>query len=582
MIRKTILLALVSCGVTGIFMYPAVLKLSSVIPAFYSTDEPYGVIWSFWWFKYSWLNGIPAEEVGVLAYPHGMKISFFPLWGHIAKLLSVCSSEIIAYNLILLSSFVLSAVTMFLLVFTLTGNTWAGLFSALVYAFCPFHSVRAWQHFGTAQIQWMPLYLFFLFRLWQLKDWRHALFLGVSLALNYYYDVHYAYFMGLVTVLFLSLCLLSKVEIRQKAAFVRTLCAAWVLGIILVLPALLPFVSRIIEAVQSARSPHAYSLAKRAFDDLFSQSARPLSYLLPFTEQPIFGGVTRIFIGSGLWGESLTEHNIFLGFVALGLAFFSLYRKKEVIAYYQGKGIDLRFTMNFFFLLCVVCWLFSQPPWWNIFGFKFYLPSFFLYKVFPMVRAYVRFAVVVMLGVSVLAGIALAPLLNRFSGAARRGAVALLIILAALFEFWYIPSEHAVDLSRYPAVYDWLKDQPSGIAIAEYPLDIEGPNELYKFYQTKHHKPIINGAFPGTPAHEAIKRLQKLSQPATITALRSLGVDYVFLHLDDYQKTGLAEEAEEVRSVQNNSALKRVYADAGIEVYAISGNEHAGKESLLR
>jgi len=190
--------------------------------------------------------------------------------------------------------------------------------------------------------------------------------------------------------------------------------------------------------------------------------------------------------------------------------------------------------------------------------------------------------VVVMLGISVLAGFALGPLLNRFSGAAKRAAAALLIVVAALFEFWYLPSEHAVDLSRYPAVYDWLKDQPSGIVIAEYPLDIEGPNELYKFYQTKHHKPIINGAFPGTPAHEAIKSLQKLSQPATITALRSMGVDYVFLHLDAYRKTGLAEEAEEMRSVQNNPALKRVHSDAGIEVYEIAGKAHNDKDEPSR
>ncbi|MDD5255361.1 MAG: hypothetical protein PHR11_04845 [Candidatus Omnitrophica bacterium] len=570
MLKKTVLLILLVCGVTFLFTYPVVTRLSSTIPVFYSTDEPYGVIWSFWWFKYAWVNGIPFEEVSLLAYPEGLTITLFPLWGHMARFLAFCSSEIIAYNILLLATYLLSAGGMFLLVFYLTGNAGASVFSSLIYAFCPFHSVRVWQHFGAAQIQWLPLYFLFLLRLWRFRDLTSALLLGVFFALNYYHDAHFAYFLAPITAVLYLYCIFQRdTGSREKRVFSAKLFLGIAFGIMLLLPVLLPFLSRVSQAAHSLSGGHAYNVAQRSFEDLFAQSARPLSYILPFTEQPLLGGITRMFIGSKLWGESLTEHNIFLGFIPLGLAIFSFRRRREIVEYYRAQGTDVRFAIKFFFALCITGWFFSQPPWWNILGFKLPMPSFFLYKLFPMVRAYVRIGVIVMLGVSVLAGLALSFFLSRFPGALKRRVVAAALLAAALFEFWYIPSDHIADLSRYPVVYDWLREEPSGIVIAEYPLDIEGPNERYKFYQTKHHKGMINGAFPMTAAHQVLMGLQKVSSDATAAALGKMGVRYVFLHLDEYERTDLSEEIADARRARINKGLKFIRVDGDIEVYEV-------------
>ena len=570
MLKKIILLILIACGVTFLFTYPVVMKFSSTIPVFYSTDEPYGVIWSFWWFKYAWINGIPAEEVSLLAYPQGLKIAIFSLWGHLARFLALCSSEIIAYNILLLGTYLLSAGGMFCLVFFLTRNAWLSLFPALIYAFCPFHSVRVWQHFGAAQIQWLPLYFLFFLRLWRFRDLLSALLLGVFFALNYYYDAHFAYFLAPITAVLYLYCILQRdTGSREKLVFSAKLFLGIAFGIVLLLPVLLPFLSRVFQAAHSLSGGHAYNVAQRSFEDLFAQSARPLSYVLPFTEQPLLGGITRMFIGSKLWGESLTEHNIFLGFIPLGLAIFSFRRRKEIVEYYRAQGADVRFAIKFFFALCIIGWFFSQPPRWNIFGLKLPMPSFFLYKLFPMVRAYVRIGAIVMVGVSVLAGLALGFFLSRFPGALKRRAVAVALLAGALFEFWYVPTDHIADLSRYPAVYDWLEKEPSGTVIAEYPLDIEGPNELYKFYQTKHHKAMINGAFPMTEAHEVLKGLQKISQETTAVSLGTMGVRFVFLHRDGYERTGLTEAMADAAGARSNKGLKFLRQADGIEIYEV-------------
>lgn len=569
-LKKSILPLLVFTGVTSLFFYPVIARITRLIPAFYSTDEPYGVVWGFWWLKYSWLNGLSDKYTQLIAYPEGMKLfspSFFPLWGLFAKWLGVLAGEIFAYNILMLSTFLIAGLSMFLLSLYLTRNSAVSIFCGLIYAFCPYHSVRAWQHFGTAQIQWMPLYLLFLFRLKNSRDYLSAALLALFLALNYYYDVHYAYFLFFATVLFFVLTLGSAQKKAEKIRFTWLLIASAVCAVLLILPAFLPFLKKAMEMARA--SANAYSLSKRPFEDLFSQSARPLSFFLPFTEQPLYGWITRFFVGSGLWGESLTEHNVFLGFIPLGLLFFALRKRKGVIAYYAHKGVDIGFAFNFFILLCCLCFFFSQPPWWNIFGFKLYMPSFFLYRIFPVVRAYGRFAILLMLGVAVLAAFGFEFFLEGLRTKKAKLTALIIMPLLVLFEFSYMPAQHTLDLGEYPKAYDWLRNSSPAAVIAEYPLDIEGPGEVYKFYQTKHNHPIINGAFPGTPAHNRLITLAKLSSTATADSLRRIGVGFVFVHLDEYEKSGLSQEIEEARNARANKGLKFMDSIGNIDIYEV-------------
>ena len=63
------------------------------------------------------------------------------------------------------------------------------------------------------------------------------------------------------------------------------------------------------------------------------------------------------------------------------------------------------FYVKLFLFITFVGILFSMPPYWNFGIFKIYFPSFFMYKILPMFRAYARFGILVMLSISVLAGI---------------------------------------------------------------------------------------------------------------------------------------------------------------------------------
>jgi hypothetical protein len=216
------------------------------------------------------------------------------------------------------------------------------------------------------------------------------------------------------------------------------------------------------------------------------------------------------------------------------------------------------FYIGFFVFLAIVAWFFSQPPWWKFGPLKIFMPSFFMYKILPMYRAYCRFGIVVMLAVAVLAGFGLKFILERFKSQKTKIALTCLFSGLVLFEFWNYPPFKVIDVSKVPAVYYWLKEQPGDFAIAEYPLDADSSNVMYLFYQTKHEKKIINGSNPGTFANNFAQTITRLSDSNTAATLKWMRVKYVLVHKEEYLKTELVEEIEEFNKIPLNAGLKLI------------------------
>jgi hypothetical protein len=276
---------------------------------------------------------------------------------------------------------------------------------------------------------------------------------------------------------------------------------------------------------------------------------------LPSVAHPIFGKFTEQFVGTQFYGISFTEHTLYLGWLPLFLALFAL-KKWEKNGKAQIISEDDNFNIGFFVILTVIAWFFSQPPWWQIGPLKVYMPSFFMYRVLPMIRAYCRFGVVVMFAISVLAGFGLKFILERFKSNKTKISITTLACSLVLFEFWNWPPYKVIDVSKVPAVYYWIKNQPGDFVIAEYPLDTLGPNEMYKFYQIKHEKKIINATIPGTYANKVAKTITKLSDPNTTGVLKWMGVRYALVHREDYLNTGLIQDKEELDKIPKNPYLK--------------------------
>ncbi|MDD5431404.1 MAG: hypothetical protein PHO70_00230 [Candidatus Omnitrophica bacterium] len=574
--KKTKLTILFSVSILLIAVamtYPLVLNFSSYIPGFFSSDENFAPLWESWRINYSFQNHVSLTHTPLIAYPFGIDLytsgftSF--LWTGIFYIISLLTTPAVTYNLIVFVNLFLSGIFTCALVFYLTKNKASAIFSGILFAFCPYQFVRAWQHFGLTFNQWIPLMLLSAVLLKEKYSKKTALLFLCSLVLLFSFDwtIMYLSCISVIGLLTYSLFFQWKVKfLKDKQLLFRDLQYfkhVFVIGLIafiLLSPQFLPLIIKSV-SMSGVSEASAHNVYHRPFEDLFAQSARPLSYLLPASTHPIFGKFTENFIGTSLYGISFTEHTLYLGFLPLILAFVAVRRwvRNRKAQGTRNKAQETeQFYLGFFILLAFAAWLFSQPPWWNIFGFKLYMPSFLMYKVLPMFRAYCRFGIVVMFAIAVLAGFGLKFALERFKTQKSKITVAALFCCIALFEFWNYPPFKVIDVSQAPAVYSWLKGQPMDVVIAEYPLDSTSSNETYKFYQTKHEKKMINGTSQGTKANLIARTITKLSEERTAGVLKWLGVKFVIVHKDSYLDSDLIEDKKEILNVSSNQGLKLI------------------------
>jgi len=277
--------------VTVLFTSPLLAKIGSAIPGFFSTDEP--SIWYIWWLGYAQENSFDTAHCHLLAYPFGLSFSViedaFPAWTLMRKALASINNIFIAYNIEILLTFLLSSLFMFLLVRYLTKDTLLSIFAGIAYAFCPYHFARVWQHINLAHIEWLPLYLLALFKLRDSPRVRISLFFIIALFLVFSFDLYYGYFAFIMTVIFLiyNLCVAQN----KKKVIIANMVINGALAGLLVIVVLIPLFSQFF--LSSISVDNADWNIIRPFKYLFSQSARPLSYLLPSPQLPVFGCVDR-------------------------------------------------------------------------------------------------------------------------------------------------------------------------------------------------------------------------------------------------------------------------------------------------
>lgn len=534
-----LIFAILTCAAT----YPLIFMVNKGIPGSFSTDEP--SVWYFWWIKFAHTNNLDHRHCQLLAHPFGQDYGIFdqlyPVWSFLKRITVLTSNPVFSYNIEIILSFVLSGFFMYLLMSFLTKDALIAVFSGIIYAFSPYHFAKAWQHIGLSHIEWFPLLLLALIKLGEYRNLRLSLFLILTIFAVFSFDLYNAYFGLMIIAIFIIFALFFARDGKSaiiKNIIINSFCGAFI-SLLVISPVLLKILG------QSDGKSGAWNAAMRPFEDLFSQSAKALSYFLPAPYHPVFGRFTERLMGTILYGVSCTEHVLYLGWVPLIFAFVAF--KRPLIK-----------KTGFFLFLFFVSWLFSQPPWWNIGDFKIFMPSFAMYKILPMFRAYSRFGVLVVLAVSVLAGFGLKIFYEKFKSFRVRFAAVCIFSSLVLFEFWNYPPYKVIDLSRVPAVYYWLKAQPGDFVIAEYPLDLEGPSEAYKFHQTVHEKRIINATIPGTEANKASQAIKNLSASETTRTLKQMGVRYVLVHRQSYSDTGLIDDSEELDKITRNAGLKPV------------------------
>ena len=361
------------------------------------------------------------------------------------------TGPVAAYNWLVLLSFPLSAMAAYLLARYVALSPASATIAAITFAFSPFHLAHAAYHPHIAQIQWLPLYLF---ALWRCLDRATPASIGllavsvVAVTLSNFYG-------GLIAAVMTPVAMAAYwfFKSRSEPGSSRRL-AITLASLIVIAGAGLGYAWYAAHGVVTNRAAFAFPR-----DALFPHSAKWWSYLVPPLEHPVLGGMAqRVWTAAGVQ-TGLLEQQVSLGWAALALSLVALCA--WCIRRRHNPSLAIVPALATIAVVAVVC---SLSPEATIGEFTFLRPSAFLYPIVPMFRAYARFAVVVQLMVALLAAIGAEYLWRSGRPRARMACVVLLTLVAG--EYAVQPMGVWRDVLP-TAAHRWVVRQPDAVRVLD-------------------------------------------------------------------------------------------------------------------
>jgi hypothetical protein len=435
----------------------------------------------------------------------------------------VSRNPVLTYNVAFLGSFVLAGVGMYLLARGLTGSRAAAAVAGAAYAFSPFRLAQI-AHIQMVATGWMPIALWSLHEYIQHRRARWLLMFAAAAVMQPLSNMYVGYFM-VVPVIIVAADLLVRARADRIQAILHL--AAACVAIVLVL----------------APVGAAYYRARAQY----TQVRRP--------EEIVNGGadVRAYLVGKntiGIWRSLPTavgsdpEKELFPGVFSVLLAAAAAFWPRVLR---EGEGAPRRWVRLYGWIALAgfVCSLGPQVKVWGVVvtdaG-----PYGWLLRMVPGMdgmRVPARFAIVFVMGLSVLAGCGALAILSR-APARFRGLVLAVCLTAIAADSWAVP------LPTYPyngrgrvedrAAATWLRNQPSG-AVLHLPVTPGGFQFVnYQYATLFHGHPIVNG-FSGydTPLQDLLRHALAPAQDdrvfrETVDRLRAVGVRYIVAHPGDF------------------------------------------------
>lgn len=192
------------------------------------------------------------------------------------------ANPILSYNLLFLSTFVLSGLGAFLLVREMTGSARAGFVAGLLFAFAPYR----WTHAGHLQVlssQWMPFALYGFHRYF-VTGRRRALAGGAAaLTLQNLSCGYFLLFFAPVVAAFIAWEIATRSLWRSRRTWIDLAVAA-VLVASATAPFLVPY-KVVRDSLQLSRD----------MNEIVRYSADVYSYLTAYAGSPVWGSILRAF-----------------------------------------------------------------------------------------------------------------------------------------------------------------------------------------------------------------------------------------------------------------------------------------------
>lgn len=473
-------------------------------------------IWNLWWMKYSVMNlGQSPFHTDFLFYPDGASLTFHSMpkvQGLVGIPLQYLVGITMAYNIIFLLTFVLTALATYWLVYQLLGERLPAFLAGVLYAYCP----ARWGHLGHSQLlatMLIPVYILLLIKGREAlekggrRPWIYFSLAGLALAVTAYDTEYYAVFM----LMFSALYFFFYVPFEWKASLFRR----WGLLFVGLTVSATVFTAIFLPMLLAAKREIGASGDFVTFPANWAimYSADLLAFFVPHIRGEYLGSIFRY---------SSAAEITFLGWLAMILAVAG------IVAYRRRRDTWLWVMTALFFGVLAL------GPKVIILGKVTGIPAPYLVltkvPVLNSVRVPSRFVVIVMLAVAILAAYGCSAL---FSTIRRRGwssaAVPLAAVVILLLIYIEFKPLYPLSSTTSPSVYSEIAASDIPGSVITLPMGWEagayntGLERTYtEMFQIDHKRPILGGMLARAPKELVFQGIYTpvvdfLADPAQLT-----------------------------------------------------------------
>ncbi|MEE2778783.1 MAG: hypothetical protein VYE73_18725 [Acidobacteriota bacterium] len=461
-----------------------------------------------------------------------MRLDYFtqPATDWLGVLLGSVFGGTIAYNLLVLATFPLAALTTYWLARYLQIPHAGSAFAAFAFAFSPFHLAHAAYHPHIAQVQWIPLYLLALVA--SVDHWTplRAFGLGGATVLAGMSNFYAALILAALTPVAIAAFALTRSDRRPETASLR---GGWIatIGTLAALGgAGLGYVYVAAPSVLAARARFGFP-----YEDMFRYSARWWSYFIPPVDHALLGERSAAIWQRHGIADGMVEQQVYLSVGLLALAAIAC------VGWVRGRSHG-RASLVAIVVVGAAAFFSSLGPVQRLGG-GLEVPrlSGLLHPLLPMFRAYARFGSVLFLAVALAAGLGLTLLWGDRRGRAVATALAALVI----FELGPLPWRWHWVLPT--AAHRWAAEQESGLRILEC-VDRSSAASSTRHFLAQHQLEFLGGD------------IGDCAEPGLGSKLAALGHSHVLVRHGYRLEPGVPADGLEPQELFADSTLYRVTA----------------------
>jgi hypothetical protein len=507
-----VVISLVYAAVTLVMTYPLV-NLAALATACYGGDARL-IIWTLAWDNHALLARLPlfaanmffpaASSLDYAEHHFGISVFTLPVY-------ALTRNPILGYNIVWLSAWILNGLSMHALVWHYTRRHLAALVSGVMFAFSFYNMHHAIGHLQLIWTWLVPLSLL-LFERWHERPTApRAAVWAVAMTLQ----VLSCWYVGVMVLLATSMLVVWRHALDVRGQWTRRIVT-------------MLLIAAAGTAIVWPFAAHYRSLQPAGLAEMAANSADWKSYLVP-PENTLAGQWWLTHAGPGprwIWGEQ----TLFVGWTAIALAIVG------AVALLWSKTWR---SIGVYPLISAVALALSFGPHWPPDAAKRTLFDVFMrLPALGGFRAPGRFGMLVLLGLSVLAGNGIARLQRRFGRAATPMVIVLLPVMLAE---WFVVGNPMGRPQPVPTpgifMHRALKVARAYVVLPDYGRTREWYLEPdYLLFSTATWTRIVNGYGRSEPPDHlhVISHMKAFPGPNNARTMRELGVEYVVLRSAAY------------------------------------------------